>query len=162
MPAVFIDRRQAYFLNESIEWTREQRLLHPSNGTDVYGLVPQLNFKSGPPFPAGAIHLKYGEHRGKHRGFGFQHIWREHCAHIVSHDEAMAFVCEMVAKALRPNTAIYYEFGERLEVFSLRAGQVIIELARTSVPETYSVVTAGYKPTYAKGSQVGALKRVGP
>ncbi|MEB1723070.1 hypothetical protein VDR40_21485, partial [Xanthomonas campestris pv. campestris] len=90
-------------MNKPIEWTREQRLLHPSNGTDVYGLVPELNFKSGPPFPAGAIYLKYGEHRGKHRGFGFQHIWREHCAHIASHDEAMSFVCKMVANLRFPH-----------------------------------------------------------
>jgi len=143
-------------------WTSECRLKHPGGDTEVFGHVPLLTIRSGPPFPAGPIYLKYGEHRGEHRGFGFQHIWKEHCRHIGDHDVAVDHVRRLVADALQPNTPIHYEYGERLEVFRLRTGSVILLLARSlEVPE-YSVVTAGYFPKNAKGSRVGALAHVGP
>lgn len=141
-------------------WTVEQRLSHPAGG-EIYGHVPELVIRRGPTFPAGAIYLKYGEHRGRHRGFGFQHIWKEHFSGIDDHNVAMALICARVAEALQPRAPLHYETGDRLEVYRLKAGCVILEL-RPSEGPSYSVVSAGYVTRNAKGPRVGALVRVEP
>lgn len=141
-------------------WASEQNLLHPDTGGLVFGQVPELKIHRGPTFPAGAIHLKYGEHRGPHRGFGFQHIWQEHYAHIADHDVAMDAVIRDVAKALQPRAPIFYDSGARLEVLRFTSNSIIIEWNRRTLH--YSVVTAGFVRKNAKGSRVGALCLLNP
>lgn len=139
-------------------WASEYRLTHPDTGAEAFGHIPALDIRNGPSFPAGPIYLKYGEHRGEHRGFGFQHIWKQHFACMEDHNAAMARVQRVVADALPPGAPIHYEWGDRLEVFRLRTGSVILLLARKATE--YSVVSAGYRPRNAKGPRVGALERV--
>lgn len=143
-----------------MNWTVEQILTHPDTGEEVYGHVPELRIHKGPTFPAGVIQLKYGEHRGPHRGFGFQHIWKEHYSHLVGHDEAMDFIRKALAKALQPRAPLFYDAGDRLEVLRLNSNSVIIEWNMQT--KTYSVVTAGFVRRHVKGSRVGALIRAEP
>lgn len=143
-----------------VNWTSEQFLSHPVTGDTAYGHVPELKIHRGPTFPAGAIHLKYGEHRGPHRGFGFQHIWREHYSGIANHDDAMEAIRKHLAEALQPRAPIFFDSdsGDRLEVYRFKSNSVLIEW-RNGI---YSVVTAGFIRKITKGSRVGALISVEP
>lgn len=142
-----------------MEWTSEHRLVHPSTGLDVFGKVPEIAIRRGPTLPAGPIYLKYGEHRGKNLGFGFQHVWKEHCPHIIEHDVALKAVIAHIAKALPPSAPLFFETGRRLEVYRIQTGRVIIELFNANTNPYYSVVSSGYRPSSAAGSRVGYLER---
>jgi hypothetical protein len=150
------------------DWDQDMCLVCPSTSTTVFAQVPQMTPRDGPDFPAGPIHLRYGVHLGPNRGFGFQHIWAEHFAHIEDHDLAMAAVIKSIAAVLLPETDIFYaqpkpvkpgrkKQNDRATVFRLSTGLVIVEL-RPDTPPHYSVVTGGYNNlTQKKGSLIGAL-----
>lgn len=142
-------------------WNRNDPLVNPASDEHLFGWVPQLKIHRGPTFPAGGVVLRYGEHRGPHSGFGFQHIWRQHFFRIEDHDEAMERICDHVAKSLAPRTALHYETGARLEAFRLITGSTVLQLLDGDQP-VYSVVTSGYFPRNGKGPRVGALAGVGP
>lgn len=142
-----------------MSYLSEDILTNPVTGTNVFGLVPEISVRGGPTFPAGPIHLKYGLHRGPHKGFGFQHIWKQHFREHASHEAALPAVIEFIQKALPASAPLFYEYGNRLEVFRIYTGRVIIELYDRSVQPHYSVVSAGYRPKSAAGARVGALVR---
>ena len=125
------------------------RLICAATGNTTFAMFPELGFAG---FPAGPIVLKYGKHLGGSRGYGFQHIWREHYPRIADHDVAQNVIIGYVSSILVTNAPIYYEAGSRVAVFKASAGQVIVELRGAE----YSVVTA-YASRNAKGSWIGAL-----
>jgi hypothetical protein len=137
---------------------RSERLLCPISNTEVFGSIPELkNRNDAVLFPPGAIHLRYGQHFGRHRGFGFVHIWNQHFASIEHHDTALDAVRHAISRVLRPGASIHLEAGNRLECFRPSVGVAILELRATGNDTYYSVVTGGYVPRNAKGPRIGAL-----
>lgn len=146
------------------QWSEDDRLICPASKSAVFGQVPNITLRGTLLLPAGPIYLKYGAHFGANHGFGFQHIWAEHCPQMTDHDAAMEEVCQRVTKILQPNTPIFFTNEERpserkkARVRRLHVGIVVIELRLYDQPSPcYSVVTGGFDPGNTKGSQVGAL-----
>jgi hypothetical protein len=136
-------------------WHKEVRLQHPTNGSEVFGILPEILVHRGPRFPAGPVYLKYGAHRGPSRGFGFEHLWKAHFHHIGDHDVALLAVRKHVAECLAGPVTVFYQMEPRLETARFRVGNVILE--HISRPEShYSVVSGGYCRD-GKGIQVGRV-----
>lgn len=142
-------------------YSEEDKLPNLVTGLFEFGHVTEIKIRRGPVFPAGPIYLKYGVHLGQHRGFGFQHIWKQHCPGEVVQSIAMQKVCALVQAALPPGAPVFYEIGRKLEVYRIQTGRVILELFNSDTPH-YSVVSAGYRPNSAAGSRVGMLRRSPP
>ena len=137
---------------------RDERLLCPVGGTEVFGRVPEIRQRNGTLLlPGGEIFLRYGHHLGPHRGFGFVHIWKEHVSEVGDHEAAVDVVRDTVARALRPGTGIHYENGDRVVCFRPHAGVAVLELRQHDRHIHYSVVTSGFNPPKAKGPRIGAL-----
>ena len=108
---------------------REERLLCPVRGTEAFARVPEIRDRNGAiVLPGGEVFLRYGQHLGPHRGFGFMHIWKEHEVSIEDHDAALDVVRHEVARVLRPGTGVHYEGGDRVVCFRPRSGVAVLEL----------------------------------
>ncbi len=138
-------------------------ILNPETKAPAFGHIPDLT-TPGKRFPAGPICLREGKHRGPHKGFGFEHIWREHFAQETDPSVAEQTVIEFVVKILIPGATIHYEGGlgkqsNRVAVCRRMHGIIILEEILDSTNSVnYSIVTAipGGKPY---GPVIGALGR---
>lgn len=136
-------------------WKRDFKLAHPTNGSDIYGHLPEIRVHRGPVFKPGPIHLKYGEHFGKNRGFGFQHLWKAHFPSVEDHQEALMLVCNRVADCLTGIITVFYERPDTLETARFRVGNLILQSYNSS-GHHYSVVSGGYARV-AHGTQIARI-----
>ena len=60
---------------------KNEYIVNPNTGTTTFGTVPEIPHPQY-CFPEGEIILRYGEHRGPHRGWGLCHLWQEHAKQI--------------------------------------------------------------------------------
>lgn len=133
------------------KWTRNQELCCVAH-------FPDIVLRGESLFQAGRIVLRYGEHQGPNRGFGFEHIWKEHFGGVADHDTAMADVERFVRAIVRPGVAIHYEAGKRAAIFSSLNGLAIVqEMVDGQNVIFYSVITA-FSGRNANGSRVGAVQ----
>lgn len=134
---------------------KDVRLQHPSNGSEVFGLLPEILVHRGPRFAAGPIYLKYGVHHGPNHGFGFQHLWKAHFQLTLDHDEALLEIRQHVADCLSGPVTVFYQAEPRIETVRFKVGNLILEQFNRPEPH-YSVVSGGYIRG-GKGSQVGRI-----
>ncbi len=143
--------------------SKHNRVQHPTNGTEVFGRVPEID-SNGIYLPSGDIHLLNGEHYGPNRGFGVEHIIAEHDSQIsrafpsLAGMEAKDRVVAYVAKILLRRAPIFVEADrpDRPVVIHTTAGGVVLE--RRGKPENawYSVVSA-YNKKSRRGQMMGSL-----
>ena len=126
---------------------KNEYIVNPNTGTTTFGTVPEIPHPQY-CFPEGEIILRYGEHRGPHRGWGLCHLWQEHAKQIsVLGYETKEDAARYVADILKSGAKIYCEFAslrtERMAVLQSSLGSVIIEHRYDSQNTPfYSVVTA--------------------
>jgi hypothetical protein len=135
------------------------RVLHPTNGTDIFGEMPGID-KSGILLPPGLIHLVEGEHYGPNSGFGVVHIVAEHdrqiarknkaLAQMSSHDRVRHYVAQILIR--KAQIFVEHEKPKRPVVIHTAKGGVILELRRNDGISWYSVVSA-----YNRQNQRGEL-----
>jgi hypothetical protein len=137
---------------------------NPKTNTNVYGLIPYINFRKNDEFSAGEIVLRYGEHRGPNKGFGVAHIWAEHASDLKKigyHN--IKDVAKFISDAITPRSPIYCEFNNmkgnnRIAVLKTSVGIVYLELKKDGHnKEFYSVVTA-FPKGKARGTQIGSTR----
>jgi hypothetical protein len=134
---------------------------HPTNGTPKFCDFPAIK-TSGKTFSAGPVYLREGQHYGANRGFGVQHIWREHFKEETDLKAAEDKIAALVAAILTPGAPIYYEGGvgaqgDRACVLRNQHGVVILEERLDGNRQTiYGVVTA-IPRAQAHGTQIGTL-----
>lgn len=136
-------------------------ILNPLTGLPLFGLFPSIAQKEV-LFEGGPIYLRYGQHVGYSRGWGFEHIWKARYPNICVFDEAMPAVTGLVTKILVQGASIHYEYGigraeNRSTVFHSREGVVIVEERLDGQNKAfYSIVTA-YPGKKANGPKIGAI-----
>lgn len=138
-----------------IKWDKEHKLEHPSNGTLVFGYLPELKVVRGPTFSSGPIYLKYGVHYGPGRGFGFVHLWKAHFKHLENHDDALVEVRRHVAEHLGGPVVLFHERESRVQAVRFRVGSLILEAYQRPEPH-FSVVSGGYMQE-GKGTRVARI-----
>lgn len=124
-------------------------ILNPATSTLSFGAFPGFTVReSGRVFAPGQIQLRYGEHFGPHRGYGFTHIWREHFPGTNVEPDALAQVVQFVQSVLAKGSGVFYEGGtgrhERRAIVC-RVGKMLVVLEEMTDAENntlYSVVTA--------------------
>lgn len=104
-------RRKKYVFvpSPTAAWTLETRVPHPTNGTSVYGIFPQVLKAGVQLFEGGDIVLRYGRHAGNafsKNGFGFRHIWIRRFPNIADEKTAMDAVQQLVSRIIGPGAAI--------------------------------------------------------
>lgn len=127
----------------------KQAILNPATSTPSFGAFPGFTVReSGRVFAPGPIQLRYGEHFGPHRGYGFTHIWREHFPGANVESDALAQVIQFVQSVLAKGSGVFYEGGtgrhERRAIVC-RVGKMLVVLEEMTDAENnilYSVVTA--------------------
>jgi hypothetical protein len=156
----------------SIWWPRPEApdnlwaIEHPRGG-HTFGHFPALTNK-GYTFVGGPIYLLYGEHWGRHNGFGIVHIleghWRElKLDHKDANPKTVAFVANFVSRIIACRATIHCEFAgmkgnHRPLVVKGGQGMSVLEAredAETGEPY-YSVVTA-MRSASPKGLLIGNL-----
>lgn len=133
-------------------------IINPLTGTPCFGSFPRIVYQRNTVFDAGPIYLRYGRHQGPNRGFGLEHIWKEHWKKLLSVDEALAEIPHYVAAILQQGGSIHSEFDlkNRTMVFKARKGLVILEPLLDGQNNTYYSVVTAYDGQ-AKGPRIGAL-----
>lgn len=136
------------------------RIPHPTNGTYVYGYVPEKKSKSF-IIPAGPVLLKRGRDT-TYGGFGARHIWGRHERELRQRGcKEAADVPLFVASIVCPGSQIHCEFEEmtRLKVTVVRdrLGSVVLQYNEDAQMPHYSVVTAFTNPR-RRGSHVGQIR----
>jgi len=137
---------------------KQERVWTPNQELCRIAVFPDCYLRNTELFSSGPIVLRYGRHLGPNRGFGFEHIWKEHGGAYPDHDEAMEKVEARVREVIRPGAEIFYEAGSRAAIFSSIRGMAIVERKPDgNNASIYSVVTV-YKPRKVNGSRVGAVE----
>lgn len=144
---------------------RNEFVRHPVTGSIDFHVFPEIR-QRGDYFPEAPIRLRFGEHRGKNRGFGLAHVIAAHQSEIIraGYPEGQSGAIQYVADILRPRADIYSEFGDvsgrhRATVVQTRIGMVVLDQRMKRDRETidfYSVVTAYLAGP--KGTRIGALR----
>lgn len=134
-------------------------ILHPTNGTHFFGLVPEKRVR-GILIPGAPIVLKLGKHGGR-GGFGVRHIWARHEREV----RARGYVCiedvaRYVAEIVRPGSPIFCEFAQmrdiRVTVVRTGTGIAVLEHKQVGNDFHYSVVTA-FAQRNAHGTRIGTV-----
>lgn len=140
---------------------RNAPIVNPVTGLPIFGVFPSIDQKEV-KFEGGPIYLRYGQHFGYNRGWGFEHIWQARYPGICLFDEAMPVVTGLVTKILVGGASIHYEYGlgssdRRSTVFRSSAGVVIVEERVDGQNKAfYSIVTA-YPSKKVNGPKIGAI-----
>jgi len=135
--------------------TTNTRLLHPTTGLPVFGVVPQVKFR-GVFLPSAEIVLLHGRPQ-----FGAVHIWKRHASDMRKRGlNNLDHVSEFVSMIVRPWAPLHLEGGhrnDRLTVVQSSSGTAILELREHDFePVFYSVVTA-FLGQRRQGPRVGKL-----
>lgn len=136
-------------------------IVNPLTGLPIFGMFPSIAQKDV-AFEGGPIYMRYGQHHGFKRGWGFEHIWQARYPEICVFDEALPVVTGLVTKILVGGASIHYEYGlgsadRRSTVFRSSAGVVIVEERMDGQNKAfYSIVTA-YPGQKANGPKIGAI-----
>ncbi len=134
-------------------------ILHPTNGTQFFGMVPEKRV-SGVLIPGAPIVLKLGRHGGR-GGFGVRHIWSRHELEV----RARGYTCiddvaRYVAEIVRPGSPIFCEFARlrdiRVTVVRTTTGIAVLEHKQGGNDCHYSVVTA-FAQRNAHGTRIGTV-----
>ena len=136
-------------------------LLHPTNGTFIFGEVPEMNSR-GIILKAGGIILTAGRHIGPNRGFGAAHIWIEHEREMAKLGLTnSAQVPEFVAMIIQVGTPLFFGGDSmrspRLMAVRAATGMAILEFRERRMDPVWSVVTV-YAGTKTHGSRVGTVR----
>lgn len=127
---------------------KHTKMLNPFNKTYSFGVINSLNL-NGSNTSTSSIYLFHGKHLGPNRGFGAEHILREHSKEmkqlgIQANDinNVPLYVCHIV----KSGTELYFE-GEswrntRLLAVNSRAGTAVLEYIDRRDDPIWSVVTA--------------------
>lgn len=139
---------------------------HPKGGY-TFGDFPPLT-SQGHTFVAGPIYLLYGDHWGRHNGYGIVHIleghWRElKLAGKDANPKSVADVASFVSRIISRRAAIHCEFAgmrgnHRPLVVKAGNGLAVLEEREDSGTgeSYYSVVTAMVNANQ-RGSRIGTL-----
>lgn len=136
------------------------RILHPTNGTYVYGHVPEKKAK-GLVIPPGPVLLKRGRDTA-FGGFGACHIWGRHERELRQRGcTDAADIPKFVASIVCAGSQIHCEFEEiarlKVTVVRERLGSVVLQYNEHAETPHYSVVTAFANPRHF-GSYVGQIR----
>ena len=134
--------------------SKNSLLPHPPTGGVDYAQFPQVD-GPGYQFPAGPIHLRYGQQRADHNGYGFMHIWQQHFAHIEDHDSALEVVTNHVAGIVKPGIPIHWESGEKAALFRSPEGIVIVELRISGDNQAVYSIVSCFDGKRAHGTLIG-------
>lgn len=139
---------------------KNEWLLLP-NGKKSFGLIPEINSK-GALIPDGKIYLKSGRHIGPNRGFGAEHIWKEHSkemkkAGYENAEDVPAYVSEII----QTGSSIHCEFNrlkgfQRLAILRGSKGTAILKYKGQYPNGHYSVVTA-FSGNKKHGPKIGTV-----
>lgn len=137
-------------------------IAHPQTGRQSYGLIPEMKNR-GIALPSGEIHLRAGRHIGPNKGYGVNHIWKEHAHELPKWGcKLIDGVAEYVASVIVHKAPIYCEFhqtrkGYRVTVLRSAKGYVILEPIQLDdeALQFYSVVTAYRMQRRGHGTLVG-------
>lgn len=129
---------------------------NPQTGRPDFGAFPSID-RQGVKFAAGPIRLRYGEHRGSGRGFGFEHIWQARFPEVLTEAEARPLVAALISRILVSGAAIQHEYGterhRKVTIVRTSEGIVVLQEMIDGTGECwYSIVTA-----IAKARGQGAL-----
>ena len=141
--------------------SKSSLIINPATGLSSFGTFPAIN-SQGAIFLGGPIFLRYGEHYGMGRGWGFEHIWQARFPSAIDQAAAEPLVLGLVCGILVPGASIHYEFGlgsaaNRSTVFRSSAGVVVVEERLDGRNDAfYSIVTA-FGSRKANGPVIGAI-----
>lgn len=148
-----------------VRYKKNDTINNPRTGTPIFGMFPEIVHQKV-KFEAGPIYLRYGEHRGAHRGFGLVHVWREHGKEIrretqsplLTVEEAIEIIPGYVAGLLIKGAPIHSEFDQKMRcmVVKIRKGVVLLEPFLDGDAGTYYSIVTAYGGQ-AKGPKIGAL-----
>jgi len=140
---------------------KNQFLVNPATNTDDFSMFPGAkDSQTGRIFPKAPIRLRFGEHRGKNRGYGFVHSWQ---AHWPNHQEADAReeLFAFLALVFMRGSSILYEGGNgsaeaRVTVVRSAAGTVVLEERGDCIDDLfYSIITAIPGKKNQQGTRIG-------
>lgn len=141
--------------------SKSSPVINPTTGLPSFGTFPAIN-SQGAVFAGGPIYLRYGEHYGTSRGWGFEHIWQARFPTAIDIAAATPLVTGLIGRIIVSGASIHYEFGlgsasRRSTVFRSSAGVVIVEERLDGLNNAfYSIVTA-FGATKAYGPVIGAI-----
>lgn len=156
----------------SIWWPRSDNpdplwaVEHPRGGA-IFGQLPAICDKRQTDDP-GPVYLLFGEHWGRHAGFGVVHILAGHYRELkigsaLACPSGVTAVADFVSRVITKRAGVYCEFADMRGKFKpivVRhgSGTVVLEARRdTATGEPYYSVVTAFKGTNAKGSKIGAL-----
>lgn len=157
--------------------SKHNKVLHPNEQHGyVFGVFPEIT-KYGLNFPMGPIYLLNGEHRGKNRGFGLEHIVAEHGHQLRNQFKNLECVNTMaihyVADLLSAGMPIYCEFdglpsasvkhsysAHKSTVVNSAKGSVVLELRLDGQNQHFYAVITAFNRRQGKGTEIGRLPRL--
>lgn len=135
----------------------EDLLQNPQTSNRYFGYISDVK-----GYHDGYIVLKWGIHRGYHKGFGCMHIWIQHQAdfRVKRLCSAIEEVPNVINRILQPGTPIIErnDATGRLAVLRSSTGTLILECPKKE-GDYYSIVTVYLKKAYS-GTVIGSVKRL--
>lgn len=139
------------------ELHREDFLENPQTSNRYFGYISDIK-----GYPDGYIVLKWGVHRGYHKGFGCMHIWIQHQAdfRVKRLCNTIEAVPSVINRILQPGTPVIEPDNRngRLAVLRSSTGTLILECPKKE-GDYYSIVTVYLRKDYP-GTIIGSVKRL--
>lgn len=127
---------------------KHKKMINPSNNTTSFGVIKPLTL-NGINTDSSDIYLFYGKHIGPNKGFGAEHILKEHykemkqLGFVANHiNDVPQYVCNIV----KVGTPLYFESAgwrkTRLLAVNSINGTAVLEYINRREKPIWSVVTA--------------------
>ncbi len=139
-------------------------IINPNNNKPHFGFVEIKHNSRWSQISSGPIYLLQGQHFGRNRGYGVDHIWAEHEADVIKAGYSrIEDVPSYVSRIVCSGAVVHCEFAQlrgdqRLTVVRSPMGKAVLELRRPRGAEPFYSVLTAYGQNRADGTRVGTVR----